>query len=50
MSEGEKKKKKRKGREYQMTLEKSIDHFYKWQHICYSFIFMLIKTTGLTLV
>ena len=49
MSDSEKKK-KRKGREYQITLGKSIDHFHKWQHICYSFIFMLIGATGLTLV
>ena len=28
----------------------SIDHFHKWRSICYSFVFMLIRPTGLTLV
>ena len=27
-----------------------IDHFHKWQRIFYSFVFMLIRPTGLTLV
>ena len=28
----------------------SIDHFHKWRRIFYSFVFMLIRPTGLTLV
>ena len=27
-----------------------IDHFHKWQRFCYSFVFMLIRPTGLVLV
>ena len=28
----------------------TIDHFHNWRRICYSFVFMLIGPTGLTLV
>ena len=27
-----------------------IDHFHEWRGICFSFVFMLIRPTGLTLV
>ena len=35
---------------YQSIAPNLIEHFHKWLRICYSFVFMLIRPTGLTLV